>query len=135
MASARECTCVSKAKVGKVLETFCHTKQPSSQASQRNNFYPTGPDAWHLDLRPGGKCSPMSFVNKQNLFSGSQVLFKVSRLSRFDSIEMKSQRCFVAGEAAEGGFSRQRDLRSESQRWPESRAANLSHQGGLCSAF
>ena len=43
MVSARECTCVSKAKEGKVLETFCHTNhQPTNQ---RNNFYPTGPDA------------------------------------------------------------------------------------------
>ena len=60
MASAGEFTCVSmsKAKEGKVPETFCHTNQPTSAAisTQRD----LTPDTWTWGQE---KCSLISFVS------------------------------------------------------------------------
>ena len=107
-----ECKCVSKAKEGKVLETFCHTNQPTNQPAQQ--FLPNGTS--RLTLGPDARKSVHSY-----LLWGFSVLLKVSPdFLGFHSRRRKSVRD-VLSDRQRGGFSgRQRDLRPGSQGWPES---------------
>ena len=126
-----ECKCVSKAKEGKVLETFCHTNQLTNQPAQQ--FLPNGTS--RLTLGPDARKSVHSY-----LLWGFSVLLKVSPdFLGFHSRQKKSVRD-VLSDRQRGGFSgRQRDLRPGSQGWPESPllllllrsvpvAGGLSHQ-------
>ena len=107
-----ECKCVSKAKEGKVLETFCHTNLPTNQPAQQ--FLPNGTS--RLTLGPDARKSVHSY-----LLWGFSVLLKVSPdFLGFHSRRRKSVRD-VLSDRQRGGFSgRQRDLRPGSQGWPES---------------
>ena len=107
-----ECKCVSKAKEGKVLETFCHTNLPTNQPAQQ--FLPNGTS--RLTLGPDARKSVHSY-----LLWGLSVPLKVSPdFLGFHSRRRKSVRD-VLSDRQRGGFSgRQRDLRPGSQGWPES---------------